>query len=299
VDQIIRASRNLLGDTDLVVTVPPMHRMRIEHEQAVQEVDETLAAWTPTLLQRGTLLQKTARAWMPLALRGAPRGWEIKRIPLLGPDGQLITLDLSAPRTAVYLAPCGKRAARVAQRLQQLVEDHAVTGLRGVTILPRVCPGQTPRPPHTLGGSAEVLWALQAHPADLVVLDRTGAVMHRAADLDDAVAYLERSWPPFAAVRQVSVRPATSVRDAAAQRLYTRASREFRARRYAEAHGLLDQTIALDPEHAEAHRERALLKARLGDISGAMREVTWWRSSFGEESAEDLLDEIQRVTAAR
>jgi len=300
-DEWLRASRNLLlGRTarlDVVVTVPPVHRVSLRTGDRVWDYDETLPARWGTPAARTT--KRTPRAWMPLAFRGQPLGGEMKTVPLLDPEHHLTTLRLDAPRTLVHLATCDDRASKqVVDRLTRLAEGRAATGLRAISIQTDPC-GKTKLPPRMLAGGPEVLWALQASVGDIVVLDRGGNVLHRARGLDAAVAHLERSWPPFAAVRQVSVQRSVSVRDAQAHRLCSRASEEARARRYAEAHGLLDQALQLDPELAEARRDRAILKARLGDISGAMREVTWWRSSFGEESAEDLLDEIQRVTASR
>lgn len=302
-DETLRASRNLIGRVaglDLVVTVPPVHRTTFRANDRVWDHDETLARWgTGAAAKVTSTVKRVPRPWMPLAFRGQPLGGEMKSIPLLDPERRLTTLPLGAPRTLVHLATCDDGASKlVADRLARLAEGRAATGLRAVSIRTDPC-GKRNAPLRALAGGPEVLWALQARPGEVVTLDRGGNVLHRDRSLDDAVAHLERSWPPFAAVRQVSVQRSISVRDAQAHRLCSQASEEARARRYAEAHGLLDQALQLDPELAEARRDRAILKARLGDISGAMREVTWWRSSFGEESAEDLLDEIQRVTASR
>jgi hypothetical protein len=301
-DQPLRVSRNLIGRTaglDVVVTVPPMHRVSVRAHQVTWQYDETLTAWGIPVDVDARVVQRVPRAWMPLAFRGQPHGGEIKTVPLLDPQHRLTALRLDAPRTLVHLATCDEQATkRRVERLTQIADARAATGLRAVSIQTDPCRRRT-IPTGVLAGGPEVLWALQARPGAMVVLDRSGNVLHQSKSLDAVVAHLEQSWPLFAAVRQVSVQSSVSVRDAQAHRLCSQASVETRARRYAEAHGLLDQAIQLDPQLAEARRERAILKARLGDISGAMREVTWWRSSFGEESAEDLLDEIQRVTASR
>ena len=159
IDQEVRASANLIGRTagvDLVLTVPPMHRMEIKVAGGGWAMDETLVAWIPPAIDRGDLLRRTPRPWMPLAFRNAPRGGEMGKIPLLDPDRHLTTLDLSAPRTALYLAPCNKSGSKIALDLQRLVESHAATGLRGVAIQTRPCRQGQPLPSNALAGSAEV-----------------------------------------------------------------------------------------------------------------------------------------------
>jgi hypothetical protein len=47
------------------------------------------------------------------------------------------------------------------------------------------------------------------------------------------------------------------------------------------AHRLLDRLVQLSPDLAEAHKLRALVRARLGDYTGAMQEVSWWRPARG------------------
>jgi len=311
VDQALRISRNLMrrtGGVDVVITVPPMHRITIHDSDGdVWEFDETLGKLASFDLSRRINARiiktaKKARAWMPLAFRRPARGGEIGKLPLFDAARRhLVNLSLSAPRTLVHLRPCGKqRVSSLA--LEQVVSAHAAIGLRAAMI--DILPCERPDLPQQslvpqYHGSAEVLWALGATPGDLVLLDADGSVLHRSRALDRSLAHLERSWPPFAAMRQVSVTQARTVRAAETEQLLSRAGEQMRARRYAEAHGLVDRALQLEPQDAEAHRQRAILKARLGDISGAVREVTWWRSSFGEESAEDLMDEIQKVSASR
>jgi len=289
VDQVIRVGANLLRGTGAVaVTVAPVQRHTLASGLVV---DDSLGVWNRTATGIST---SVARAWMPLSYRRSPRGGEIKKTPLLGPKDQLVNLDTAAKRNLVYLLPCDKKTDPLPADLQQLIH---VPGLDVALIAPPVCV-KTTLPQGTLRGSDEVLWALSAKPGDLVLLDHDGIVLHRSLDRDP-VAFLAKHWPPFAAARQVSVLNAHSVRIAEATRLITQAASQVRARRYAAAHGLVDRALRLDPDHADARRQRAILKARLGDLSGAMREVTWWRTSFGEESADDLLDEIQQVTARR
>ena len=288
VDQVVRVGANLLrGTSATVVTVAPVKRHTLA---SGVESDETLWIWHKPDTKS---VRSAARAWMPLPYRPAPRGGEIKKVPLLDAL-RLVSLDTSAKRTLVYLLPCNQKTDLVPADLRQL---PTVPGLKVAVVATPICL-KSKLPANVLRGSGEVLWALSARPGDLVLLDSDGMVLGRSPDRDP-VAFLTRSWALFAAARQVSVLTAHSVRIAEAARLIAQAANQVRARRYAAAHGLVDRALRLDPELAEAHRQRAILKARLGDVSGAMREVTWWRTSFGEESADDLLDEIQQVTARR
>jgi hypothetical protein len=296
VNQIIRAGSNLLrGSGPVVLTVKPVYRHTLANGV---EIDETLERWNRRQEGQGRVRSK-ARAWMPLPYRDAPRGREIKKVPLLDEKGQLVTLGVSAQRNLVYLLPCSNKPDRVPSELARL-SDHPAAGVSATLIATPSCVDvPLPRQATVLRASDEVLWALSARPGTLVVLDRDAMVLHRSRTIDGTVAFLEKSWPPFAAARQVSVLSSHTVRIAEAARLIAQATRKVRTRHYAAAHGLVDRALRLDPNHAEAHRQLAILKARLGDFSGAMREVSWWRSSFGEESADDLLDEIQQLTASR
>ncbi len=74
---------------------------------------------------------------------------------------------------------------------------------------------------------------------------------------------------------------------------------QLKANRFPEAHHLLDRLVQHSPELAEAHKLRALVRARLGDYTGAMQEVSWWRSSFGSESAEELEDQVKQASKGR
>lgn len=296
VNQIVRAGSNLLrGSGPVMLTVKPVYRHTLS---SGVEIDETLRRWTRRV---GRKVRSEARAWMPLPYRDAPRGGEIKKLPLLDEKDRLVTLETPTRRNLVYLLPCSNKPDRVPGELAKL-SGHPATGVSATLIATPACVNTPlPRQVTVLRGSDEVLWALSARPGALVVLDSEGMVLHRngSGSVDDAVAFLERSWPPFAAARQVSVLSSHTVRIAAAARLIAQATEKVRARRYAAAHGLVDRALRLDPNLAEGHRHLAILKARLGDLSGAMREVSWWRSSFGEESADDLLDEIQQLTASR
>jgi hypothetical protein len=74
------------------------------------------------------------------------------------------------------------------------------------------------------------------------------------------------------------------------------AGREHRAGKHASALRLVEQALRARPGLAEARRHRARLKALLGDLSGAVADVVWWRATYGDESADRLLDELRRLT---
>ena len=293
VDRVVATNRNVLrGARRLLLKVPAARRFIL---RGGAKMDETLAAWTG-VPDQARVARSRPRAWMPILHRGVPRGGEIKQVPLLDGRDRLVTLETPAQRNLVYLVSCGTAPDDVPGDLERLLGGRAASGL-SVTLIATPACRTAPAPERyaVLRGSEEVLWALSARPGALVVVDRDGTVLHRGRDLEHTVSFLQRAWPPFSAVRQVSVLPARTVPAAAAARLLAQARTRSLTRQYAAAHGLVDRALRLAPGHAEAHRQRALLKAHLGDLSGALREVTWWRDAFGEESADDLLDEVQRI----
>ncbi len=240
-----------------------------------------------------------ARPYLPLALRPAARPGALTGVPLLAPDGQLAQLGLG-PRNLLLIGSCDHLRADLLDQLEGLAAAFGPAGLRVAAILSEPCARPPARAdlPVLLGGP-EARWAVGARPGELLVLDGEGRrLLRRPARqlgaVDDARGFLERSWPPATAAIRVSVAPAPSVVEAEADRLLAQAEARSKAGKHMEAHALLDQVLKLAPDLAEARKQRALTKARLGDLSGAMNEVSWWRTSFGAESADDLLDEVQR-----
>lgn len=320
------------------IVVPPIHRVELEvrspHLDGTVLLDETLPyAITELGLQlKGRQLMvkdhrlaplaklavgqefqhqqiklkvKTieARRWMPLALRGTPRGLELLTVPFLH-GAQVVRLTL-ATRNVVAMARCEGLREDLLDDLESMAGTYGASGLRVAAILTESCPkaaewiGRRSYP--LLLGGAEALWALQARVGELLVVDGDGRAVWRrplqaVAPLEQAITHLDRTWPPFAAVRRVSLSRASTVKAAETERLLSQAEAAIKSGKHKEAHALLDQVLQLSPDLAEARKQRALTKARLGDLSGAMREVTWWRTSFGPESADDLLDEVQRCS---
>jgi hypothetical protein len=330
-DETVRVGSNVLRrNTEVQLTVPPMHRVVLEvisaeGKKTVIHLDETLRLEYPLItplelsaLKPGQELtsrggEKTklrvksvrARAWMPLQLRGTPRGNEIFKIPLYS-GGKLDHLK-PATRQLIVIQRCDADLSVALDALESVVSAYATTGLK-VNVIGHgrgSCAGQgRPLVPAYLGGD-EALWALQARVGDLVLLDQDGRVLLRRPAIkgsalqeglvEEVVAFLERSWPIFAAVRRVSLSQASSVKAAETERLVSQATEHLKARRYVAARRMLDRVLDISPDLAEAHKQQALIKARLGDYTGAMQEVSWWRTSFGSEAADDLLDEVQQA----
>lgn len=313
----------------LRATLPPVHRVLVEGELGASRaritLDETIPAstlrieggklWLGTsslalanavgreLRHRGAtvrVLSVERRPFLPLALRGAPARGQAASVPLLRPSGELTRLPVGQ-RSLVLLASCETLRSDTADELEAFLTSYgSLSGLRVTAVLSasESCSARAPGLP-VLHGGPELLWALGAKAGDLVLVDENAQVLlarstRRPGALEAVKALLDRSWPPFAATQRVSVAPAASVREAEADRLLGQAEAKIKVKRYQEAHELLDQVLALWPNLAEARKQRALTKAHLGDLSGALREVTWWRGSFGAESADDLLDEVQR-----
>ena len=310
----VRASAGLLGGR-LDLRLPPVHRVTLEsadHRRVV--LDETLPhslqAWSrlsPTValsevqpgqqLRAGAHTLKVAavekRPWLPLALRHAPPADAFLRVPILTQAGQLVRPALGV-RTLVLAGSCGQLRVEALDELEALAVSHEGAGLRVMGLLTEPCPAAHNAGQVLLAGP-EALWALGARAGEVVILDGAGRAARRLPSLEEARAYLERSWPAFAATSKVSVAPSATVLEAEADRLLAQARAKEKAGRHDEAHKLLDQVLALSPDLAEARKERALIKAKLGDLSGALREVSWWRTSFGADSADDLQEELERT----
>ncbi len=318
-----------IGRRPVRAVLPPVHRVVLEGTlggtRARLTLDETIPAstlrieggklWlgTTSLALAGAagrelrhggasvrVLSVEKRPYLPLALRGVPARGQAASVPLLAPSGELTRLP-SGQRTLVLLASCETLRSDAADELEAFLTSYgSLTGLRVSAVLTasESCSARAPGLP-VLHGGAELLWALGAQSGDLVLVDDNAHVLlkrstRQAGALDAIKALLDKTWPPFASTQRVSVAPSASVREAEADRLLGQAEAKIKVKRYQEAHELLDQVLSLHPNLAEARKQRALTKAHLGDLSGALREVTWWRSSFGAESADDLLDEVQR-----
>lgn len=242
------------------------------------------------------------RAWMPLSLRSTPLGGEAAHIPLLDEKHSVVHLP-AAQRLVVYLDRCDHPDAPLLDALWHLVHSHNAIGMKAAAVASQPCT-KIHAPFPFLRGGPEILWALQAKPGDIVVLDQDGRVAFRTraaetGSLDEVVAHLEETWPVFAAKRRVSLQPASSVQVAKTERLLSQAKVQLETGQFPQAHQTLDRVLQITPNLAEARKQRALTRARLGDLSGALRDVSWWRTSFGHESADELMDQIKRVSSRR
>jgi len=59
------------------------------------------------------------------------------------------------------------------------------------------------------------------------------------------------------------------------------------------AQSALNAALRLSPGSRDLHRERAQAMADMGDVSGALREVVWWRGAFDEQASIRLANEIR------
>jgi hypothetical protein len=250
--------------------------------------------------------------FMPIALRSRARTGAIFKVPLVSSSSRSVRLK-PTDRQLVFLADCRCPVEHV-NELEHLASTYGTTGLKASVLEIGPCsensvPLSRPGVP-IYHASAEALWALDGKRGEIVLLEADGKVIFRGSTLkgsatagttvfDDAVAFLERTWPPFAARRRVSVNAAASVRTAEAVRLTGLVDEQLKLNNFPAAHHLLDRLILHSPDLAEAHKLRALVRARLGDYTGAMREVEWWRVSFGNESADDLMDQVRQASRGR
>ena len=300
--------------------------LRIERDTAhctLSKLGCTTCAPKTFTLKRGTKLpigmtgrrvdyllveEVTSLVLMPLALRRTPQVGAVYDLKILTHDLRPGTFT-PKERRVVVLGRCNMKPEHL-EELEHLAGTFRSTGLEVSVIQAASCP-KAPAP----GGnvkhyrSTEAGWALSAQPGDVVILDQDGKVVFRrkldktsamgSTTFDDAVSFLDRTWPALAARRRISVTKAASVKTAEAVRLTEQVDTQLKANRFPEAHRLLDRLVQLSPDLAEAHKLRALVRARLGDYTGAMQEVAWWRSSFGSESAEELEDQVKQATKGR
>jgi hypothetical protein len=245
---------------------------------------------------------------MPIALRPPPRMGAIYRLSFTGTDFRPAAF---APRDRhlVLLGHCNLKAEDL-EELEHLAATYRTSGLEVSVIQTASCPKPLAQRTNVRQlRSFEAGWALGAKPGDVVILDQDGKVVFRrkldktsavgTTTFDDAVSFLDRTWPALAARRRISVTKATSVKTAEAVRLTGQVDAQLKANRFPQAHRLLDRLVLLSPDLPEAHKLRALVRARLGDYTGAMQEVAWWRSSFGCESAEELEDKVKQASKGR
>jgi hypothetical protein len=247
-----------------------------------------------------TLIQ---RAVTPRQLRGTPSAEDISTL-IVAKGSQLTKLvSLLGKRTLAWVGPCSRFDMSTKQDLQSLGLRYGQVGLRTVALVSGDCGGNgmsiTGKDARVYIGN-DAHWALQVgkDSSALLVLQQNGQVVYRSTGakpaVDPAVVFLQRSWPVFAATQRVSVKASRSVSKARVNRLMGQAGKLAKAGKLKEAHAMLDTVIGLAPTHAEARKQRALMKASLGDVCGAMSEVGWWRDEFGDDSADDLLDEVRK-----
>jgi hypothetical protein len=248
--------------------------------------------------------------FVPINLRLAPRGDEFVDVPVRDLSaGTVVSLaSYLGQRTVLYLTSCTEKDKYVADDLSRLVARHGAVGLKASVLLTAKC--HSPVPALRNGVSllvvgAEGLWALGVGAGQAVVIDGRRRVAWRSEQQDKwsetlvhTTAYLQSSWPVIALRATLRQRRRTELSQLEVRRLYRQASARSQEGLDRQAHYLLDRLLRLSPEHAEARRKRALVKVRLGDVTGALHEVSWWRASFGDESADEFLDQIERVRSS-
>ena len=120
-------------------------------------------------------------------------------------------------------------------------------------------------------------------PAVTVTLGKPGT---RAASF---AKRFPRVWPH--AVTLLSPGPSSS---AARQRRVLAVAQSYRrAGRYGDALRLLNGFVAKHPESSAARRLRAALNAKIGNVVDVLKDVSWWRQTYGDVAAEDLASAIR------
>jgi hypothetical protein len=131
---------------------------------------------------------------------------------------------------------------------------------------------------------------------------KTLSKRHRTAIA--ALLKVVRRRPSPAAIRRRRVRAALRRRSSAtlrAQRVERQVQRAGQLAKGGATVAALRSVagvLEVAPEHDQARRLRALLLARQGDLSGALREVAWWRKRYGDVAADGLLDELRQARRA-
>jgi hypothetical protein len=84
-------------------------------------------------------------------------------------------------------------------------------------------------------------------------------------------------------------------RDQRLRRRLTRATSLAKRGDHGAALQNTNAALRLAPGNDDARRLRAILRARRGDLAGALRDVAWWRERYGDVAGDTLLDEVQRA----
>lgn len=241
----------------------------------------------------------TKRAELPVFARSAPQSRDVLGLTVRQGQGVTTLGKLLGKRTLVWVGSCKQVTQALQQDLSSLLGSHGDVGLRAALLTTDRCDAAANKTLIYEAGAA-ARWALSAKRGELQLLDESGERRWResgtkSADaVASAVKHLEAHWPLFAAVRKVSVRKSASVSAATTQRLMTQAGKLSAKKDFRAAQQVLDQVLTLQPTNAEARKQRALMKAALGDLTGAMTEVGWWRDEFGDEAADELMDAVKK-----
>jgi len=83
------------------------------------------------------------------------------------------------------------------------------------------------------------------------------------------------------------------------RRLLRSSRRHERNKAYVRALSLVERAVLLAPKQPSLRRRSAELKARMGDATGAMQEVEWWRREYGDVAADDLREVVVKLLSAR
>ncbi|PID39067.1 MAG: hypothetical protein CSA65_07280 [Proteobacteria bacterium] len=241
------------------------------------------------------------RAEMPVFARPAPQGRDVLGLTLRQGFGVTTLGRLLGKRSMVWVGRCRQVTQALQDDLTTLLSSHGNVGLRAAMLTTDRCAAASEKTLVYEAGPA-ARWALSAKHGELQLLDERGERKWRKTDsksadaVASAVKHLEANWPLFAAVRKVSVRESASVSAATTQRLMVQAGKLSAKKDYRAAQRLLDEVLSLQPTNAEARKLRALTKAALGDLTGALTEVGWWRDEFGDEAADELMDAVKKTS---
>jgi hypothetical protein len=302
-DEAVPGVARFEGDTLLIPLLAKLVRVDLVKRIAVQA--DIPGASVPAKARPKRPLKLTVevvkRAELPIFARSAPQSRDVLTLTLRQGQGLTTLGKLLGKRTLVWVGRCKQVTQNLQQDLSGLLNSHGGVGLRAALLTTDSCPAAARKTLVYEAGPA-ARWALSAKRGELQLLDKSGErVWRKRADksadaVASAVKHLEANWPLFAAVRKVSVRKSASVSAATTQRLMAQATKLSAKKDFRAAQQVLDQVLSLQPQNAEARKQRALMKASLGDLTGAMSEVGWWRDEFGDDAADELMDAVKKTS---